>query len=369
MTTRSQEVRSSAPATEAPPLPRGYGLPLAITATTISLLVAALGVYIWLVAADQATGDFVWLRYVTILFACLTPLIVWPGVVGIRTAMKSRQLFRQGDLRRGRKSWAESDDEVKLCLGYAVGYFSILLVIILLTVNNGAFRAVFVRWEYAKQTLWPVLQVMWLNIAIATAAMAITLVLGLVLAVGRKAPGRAGRPVRAVAIAYIDITRAVPAVIMIYILGFGLPLTHIPIVSSQSGVVYAIVGLALNYSGQAAETYRAGLDSIHQGQFSAARSLGLGGGQTLRYVILPQAIRRVIPVILTLYIAMQKDTSLVFVLGVIDGFAQSRLFSAEFFNLTPVLIVCVWFIILTIPQTRFADYLLDRSAMRSQDRR
>lgn len=369
MTTRAEEVASRTGSTESPPLPRGYGLPLSITATVTSLLVAALGVYTWLVAASQSSGQFVWLRYVAILFACLTPLIVWPGIRGVRTAMRCRQFFRQGELRQGRKTWAESHDEVKLCLGYTVGYISGLLVVILLTVNNGAFRAVFVKWEYARQTLWPVLQVMWLNLAIATAAMAITLVLGLLLAIGRQAPGRAGRPVRAVAIAYIDITRAVPAVITIYILGFGLPLTHIPVVSTQSGVVYAIAGLASNYSGQAAETYRAGLESIHQGQFAASRSLGLGGGQTLRYVILPQAIRRVIPVILTLYIAMQKDTSLVFVLGVIDGFAQSRLFSAEFFNLTPVLIVCVWFIILTIPQTRFADYLLDRSAMKSQDRK
>lgn len=146
------------------------------------------------------------------------------------------------------------------------------------------------------------------NIKLAVIAQAIVLVFGLVLAVARMTPGKAGAPLRFMAVAYIDLMRAVPAIIVLYLIGFGLPLTNLPIVSGLSPDWFAIMALSLTYSAYVAETYRSGIESIHPSQWSASRSLGFSYAQSLRYFILPQAIRLVIPPLLSTFIALQKRT-------------------------------------------------------------
>lgn len=199
------------------------------------------------------------------------------------------------------------------------------------------------------------------NLKLAIIAQVLVLIFGLVLAVARLTPGKAGAPIRFLAIAYIDLFRAVPAIIVLYLIGFGLPLTGLPFISKVSSQWFAIIALTLTYSAYIAETYRSGIDSIHPSQWSAARSLGFSFSQTLRWFILPQAIRVVIPPLLGAFIALQKDTSLVNVIGTMDAFNQAKFYASANFNLSSVLVVAILFVIITIPQTRFVDWMLERS--------
>jgi polar amino acid transport system permease protein len=126
----------------------------------------------------------------------------------------------------------------------------------------------------------------------------------------------------------------------------------------------AIVALTLTYGAYVAEVYRAGIEAIHPSQWAAARSLGLSYGMTLRTVIVPQAVRRIVPPLLNDFVGLQKDTALIGVMGVTDAFTQARLVSSNVFNLTPVIVVAVLFVIITIPQARFVDKLLAREQSR-----
>ncbi len=192
------------------------------------------------------------------------------------------------------------------------------------------------------------------------------LIWGLIVAIARLMPGEAGRPVRLIATIYTDMFRGLPAIINIYLIGFGIPLTGLPYLKDLSPESYAIIALTLTYGAYVAEVYRAGIDSIHRSQVSAARSLGLSYMQTLRYVVVPQAVRRIIPPLLNDFIGLQKDTALVNVIGSIDAFNQARIIGANYFNLSPVTTVALLFIVITIPQARFVDRLLEREQRRTQ---
>lgn len=236
----------------------------------------------------------------------------------------------------------------------------LLMFATVLMANDGAVRQVFFSRELAEQSFGPILRALWLNITVAVVSMALVLVLGLVVAVGRLLPGRSLAPIRMLAIAWTDLFRAIPTIILVYLVGFGLPLAGLPVVSDQSSMVYAILALSLSGSAYIAETYRTGIESVHPSQVAASRSLGLSSAQTLRLVVLPQAVRRIVPALLTFFVGLQKDTALIGILGLVDSFAQARFLSANYFNLTPIVVVSALFIILTIPQTRFVDVLLHR---------
>jgi polar amino acid transport system permease protein len=204
-----------------------------------------------------------------------------------------------------------------------------------------------------------------LNIKMFMIAEVLILVLALVLAVVRSLRGPVFFPLRALVIAYTDFFRGVPTILVVYVLGFGMPglqLTGVP----TSQVFWGIVALVLVYSAYVAEVYRAGIESVHPSQEAAARSLGLTRFQTLRHVIVPQAVRRVIPPLLNDFIGLQKDTALVSVLGSVDALQQANINSAADFNYTPYLVAAFFFVIITIPLARFTDWLTERERRRRQ---
>jgi amine acid ABC transporter, permease protein, 3-TM region, His/Glu/Gln/Arg/opine family len=164
----------------------------------------------------------------------------------------------------------------------------------------------------------------------------LVLVWGLVIAIARLAPGAAGKPIRVIATLYADVFRGLPAIINIYLIGFGVPLTGLPILKDFSQDTFCILALTLTYGAYVAEVYRAGIESIHWSQTAAARSLGLSYLQTLRFVIVPQAVRRIIPPLLNDFIGLQKDTALVNVIGTIDAFNQAKIVASNHFNLSSV---------------------------------
>jgi len=202
-----------------------------------------------------------------------------------------------------------------------------------------------------------------LNVKMFMIAEVLVLAFALVLAVVRNLPGPVFFPLRLMVIAYTDFFRGVPTILVVYVLGFGMPglqLTGIP----TSPVFWGVVSLVLVYSAYVAEVYRAGIESVHPSQEAAARSLGLSRGQTLRYVIVPQAIRRVIPPLLNDFIGLQKDTALVSFVGVVEVFRQMQQDAGGSFNFTPYVAGAAIFLVLTIPMARFVDWLVARDRKR-----
>ena len=204
-----------------------------------------------------------------------------------------------------------------------------------------------------------------LNVRIFLIAEAVILVVALALAVLRSLPGPVFFPLRALAALYADLARGVPTILVIALLGFGAPALGISWVPN-SVVFWATVGLVLVYSGYVAEVYRAGIESVHPSQEAAARSLGLTRWQALRHVVLPQAVRRVVPPLLNDFIGLQKDTALVGTLGAIEAFNQSSIDTNATFNYTPYLAAAVLFVAITIPQARFTDWLVARGRRRRE---
>jgi len=202
-----------------------------------------------------------------------------------------------------------------------------------------------------------------LNVRIFLIAEALILVFALVIAVLRSVPGPVFFPVRVLAIGYTDLFRGIPTILVIYILGFGAPALQLSGVPT-SPLFWGVVSLVLVYSAYVAEVYRAGIESVHPSQEAAARSLGLSRPQALRHVILPQAVRRVVPPLLNDFIGLQKDTALVALIGPVEAFRQSQIEVAGSFNYTPYLVTALLFVLLTIPLARLTDWLIVRGRRR-----
>jgi polar amino acid transport system permease protein len=203
----------------------------------------------------------------------------------------------------------------------------------------------------------------WTNVKIFLIAEVLILVLALGIAVLRGLPGAVSFPLRAFAVVYVDFFRGVPTILVIYILGFGVPALQLSGVPNDP-LFWGGVSLVLVYSAYVSEVYRAGIESVHPSQAAAARSLGLTHGQALRFVVVPQAVRRVIPPLLNDFIGLQKDTALVALLGVVEAFRQSQIEVSATFNYTPYLATALIFVVLTIPMARFVDWLVARDRRR-----
>ena len=209
------------------------------------------------------------------------------------------------------------------------------------------------------------------NVKLMLYAEVLILIFALVLAVIRGLPARRAAPLRWLVIGYCDFFRGTPLVLIAFVCTLGLPalaqdsehgIAHW--IGSQSLLVYGIMALTIVYSAYVAEVYRAGIESVHPSQRMAARSLGLGYGQMMRYVILPQAIRRVIPPLLNDFIGLQKDTALVAIIGPVEAFRQADIAQAADFNFTPYLCAAALFVLITIPLARFTDWLVARDRRR-----
>jgi polar amino acid transport system permease protein len=205
-----------------------------------------------------------------------------------------------------------------------------------------------------------------LNVYIFTISEVLILVLALVIAVVRGIPGPVFFPFRMVAIAYTDLFRGIPLILVLYIIGFGVPGLGLAGISYLSDVTYGIIALVLVYSAYVAEVYRAGIESVHESQNAAARSLGLSRWQSLRFVVLPQAVRRVVPPLLNDFIGLQKDTALVSVLGSIEAARAAQIYGASQFNYASYVVAALLFVLITIPLARFTDRLIARDKRRRQ---
>ena len=227
-------------------------------------------------------------------------------------------------------------------------------------------QQVFFSPHHFAQSAGPVWHGFVINIKIMVVAEIVVLVLALGIAILRGLPGPAAFPLRALAVVYTDVFRGIPLILVVFIVGLGLPGLQLRFVSTQSVFVYGTIALILVYSAYVTEVYRAGIESVHASQVAAARSLGLTHWQTQRHVVLPQAVRRVIPPLLNDFIGLQKDTALVSLLGVVESAREAQDYAATYFNFTGYTVAAVYFVLLTIPLARFTDWLIRRDQQKTR---
>ena len=250
-----------------------------------------------------------------------------------------------------------------IALASTLVFFGIVVVLVVSSPGWPEVRRAFFDGEIFRGA-WPdIAKAFLLNVRIFCIAEAIILVSALVLAVLRSLPGPVFFPVRALSVAYTDLFRGVPTILVIYILGFGAPALGLAGVPTEP-LFWGVVALVLVYTAYVAEVYRAGIESVHPSQEAAARSLGLSRFQSLRFVVLPQAVRRVVPPLLNDFIGLQKDSALVALIGPIEAFRQSQIEVAGSFNYTPYLATALLFVLLTIPLARLTDWLVARDRRR-----
>ncbi|MEV4839034.1 amino acid ABC transporter permease [Nonomuraea sp. NPDC049486] len=202
-----------------------------------------------------------------------------------------------------------------------------------------------------------------INIKIFLIAEPLILVVGLLVALVRGTKNPALFPLRALATFYVDAFRGVPTLLVILMVGFGLPALKLQGIPNDL-VTLGVIALTLSYGAYVAEVFRSGIESIHPSQVAAARSLGLSHGKTLRFVVLPQAARRVVVPLLNDFISLQKDTALVSTIGLVEVLRQAQIIASQTFNYTPYLVASLLFILLTIPLARYTDHLSAKARKR-----
>jgi polar amino acid transport system permease protein len=223
-------------------------------------------------------------------------------------------------------------------------------------------RASFLDPTIAWDSLPAILSGLWLNVRLLVFCAVGALALGLLVAMLRTLRGPVFFPVRALATSYTYTFRGLPLIIVLYVLTLGVP--GLRLAGMPSVLVLGGIALVLTYSGYLAEVFRAGIESVHPSQLAAARSLGLTYRQTMRHVVLPQAVRRVAPPLLNDTVALQKDVGLVSLAGPIDAVRAAQISTAETFNYTPYIVAGVLFVLMAIPLIAVTDWVTLRAARR-----
>jgi polar amino acid transport system permease protein len=239
-------------------------------------------------------------------------------------------------------------------------FVALLLSFFVFAPGSGKVRDQFASPEHFEGSADSVWHGFIVNIKLMVIAEVLVLIFALVIALVRGLPGPAALPLRLLAIVYTDFFRGIPLLLVIFMVGLGVPALGISALYTRDLFIYGVVSLVLVYSAYVAEVYRAGIESVHQSQTAAARSLGLSHLQSMRYVIVPQAVRRVIPPLLNDFIGLQKDTALVSIIGVGESVRAATTYAGYKFNFTGYTVAAVYFLLLTIPLARLTDYLVER---------
>ncbi|OFW63265.1 MAG: ABC transporter permease [Actinobacteria bacterium RBG_16_67_15] len=243
--------------------------------------------------------------------------------------------------------------------------FGVLLALVLSSEAWPAVQRQFFSWTHFKASFPKVLGAFWLDIKMFLVAEILILVIGLAVAMARSLRGPAFLPLRILTIGYIDLARGLPLLLLILLMGFGIPALQLPGVPN-SALFWGIAALVFSYAAYTAEVYRAGIDSVHESQRMSARSIGLTQTQSLWHVIVPQAVRNVVPALLNGFVSLQKDVALVFVLGVREGLREADIYNARTFNYTSYIAAAVLFLAVSVPVARFTDWYTERDRRRMQ---
>jgi polar amino acid transport system permease protein len=232
----------------------------------------------------------------------------------------------------------------------------VLAALILTSKGWPSVRETFFSWSSLKDSFPDVLKGFWLDVRMFVVVELAVLVLGLAIALVRTSAAPALAPLRLLGTVWVDVLRGVPTILVVYLVGFGVPALELAGVPT-SPVVLGGAALTASYSAYVAEVYRAGIDSIHPSQRAAALALGLTGRQALRFVVLPQAVRRVVPPLLNDFISLQKDVALVSILGPLEAFRVAQIAASSNFEYTPLVAAALLYLCVTIPLARVVDRL------------
>ena len=243
--------------------------------------------------------------------------------------------------------------------------FGLVLWAVLTSETGPAVQKQFFNWFHFRESFPQVLSGFWLDVRMFLVAEVLILVIALIVAMIRALRGPAFLPLRAIAVTYIDLIRGIPILLLILLLGFGVPALQLRGVP-RSPLFWGVTALVISYAAYTAEVYRAGIESVHESQRMSARSIGLSQGQALRFVIVPQAVRNVIPALLNGFVSLQKDVALVFVLGIREGLREAQIYNASTFNYTSYVAAAVLFLLVSVPVARFTDWYTERDRRRKQ---
>ena len=247
----------------------------------------------------------------------------------------------------------------------STGVFVLLVVLFLSSSEQWPLvQKQFFSWKAMQESFPDVLRGFWLNIQIFVVAEIFITLFSLLLAIARSIKNPIATPIRFAAIGFIDAVRGVPALLLILLFGFGIPALKLPGFPS-SALFWGTVALVVSYSAYTSEVYRAGMEAVHNSQQAAARALGLTYWQTLRYAILPQAVRNVLPALLNGAVSLQKDVALLSVIGVREAVRASQIYTARTFNYSSLIVAAFLFLLASVPLARFTD----RVAQQDQERR
>jgi polar amino acid transport system permease protein len=281
------------------------------------------------------------------------------------TGGPSSQLAAISELERGRRIYRR--DRARRSTGIATLSTAFVATVLWLGITHAPgwprVHQLFFSGSVFRSTFPDVLRGLWLNVRILLVGEVLILVLAVIVAGLRTLSGAVFFPVRALMTVYVDLFRGMPLIVLLYLIGFGIPSLEVSWLP-KSPVVLGTSALVLTYGAYVAEVLRAGIQSVHPSQRAAARSLGLTQNQTLRLVLLPQGIRSVLPALLNDFVALQKDVGLVSIVGVIDAVRAAQIDNQVLFNYTPYVIAAGLFIALAVPCARFADHVAARTNIR-----
>ena len=270
------------------------------------------------------------------------------GRRGGAAAVLTRQAERAAARRR------RSQRDTLIATVSTVALLGLLATAILTSKGWPTVKATFFSWESLQTSFPEVLRGFWLDVKLFVVVEIVVLILGLAIALARVSTVPAFAPVRLLGAVFVDVLRGVPTILVVYLIGFGVPALELSGVPS-SPVVLGGAALALSYSAYVAEVYRAGIRSIHPSQRAAALAIGLTGRQSLRHVVLPQAVRRVVPPLLNDFISLQKDVALVSILGPLEAFRVAQIEASSNFEYTPLVAAAALYLCVTIPLARVVD--------------
>lgn len=264
-----------------------------------------------------------------------------------------RELERRGIRRRQRTQQVLTATAVTVLVLELAGWA------VTLTPGWDRFQDTFLSWEDAEASFPDIKDGFWLNVKLFLVCEVFILVLGLAVALARQARSAWLAPIRVVAVVYTDVFRGIPTILLVLVMALGVPALNLQGLTNDE-FVWAGVALVLSYGAYVAEVFRAGIDSVHPSQINSASALGLSRTQAMRYVVVPQGVRRVVPPLLNDFVSLQKDTALVSAAGVFDAMFAARDYSAYNFNYTPYVVVAVFFVVMTVPLARYCDWLQRR---------
>lgn len=252
-----------------------------------------------------------------------------------------------------------------LSSGSALLFFAILAVVVVTSPGWPVVRSTFFDGSAAVEALPEVLEGFWLNVRLFLIAEPLILVLGLAVAAARVSTSPLLLPIRIMATGYTDLFRGLPTILVVFLVCFGVPTLGLQGVTT-SLFWLALVALVLSYGAYVAEVFRAGIESVHPSQVASATALGLSNAQSLRHVVVPQAVRRVMPPLLNDFVSLQKDTALVAAVGLFDALGTASDTANYTFNFTPYVVAAALFVALTVPLARLTDWVGRRAMERER---